>query len=121
MNSRTSGFTLLELMITMTIVAILSAIAVPQFNDYRARGFDLRAMSDLRNVAIAEEVYFLDEEQYLSCSNETCANLPGVSSLSQGVNIEILAGDTGFTGSAFHPKGTGKVFAWDSLQGGLNF
>lgn len=119
MHRTESAFTLIELMITMTIVAILSAVAIPQFNDYRARGFDVRALSDLRNVAIAEEAYFLDEEEYLSCTNDSCGALPGIATISPGVTIEISASDTSFTGSASHEQGSGKTFTWDSLQGGL--
>ncbi|MDC0358348.1 prepilin-type N-terminal cleavage/methylation domain-containing protein [Oligoflexia bacterium] len=113
------GFTLIELLVTMTIISILTAIAVPQFSDFRERGFDTRAISDLRNTAIAEEAYFIDAEKYLSCANSTCANLPGISALSKGVTLTIIATDTTFTGTATHPKGTGKIFKWDSNKGGL--
>lgn len=114
-----SGFTLIELMVVMTIVAILTAIAVPEYQQYRARSFDLRALSDLRNVAIAEEAYFLDTERYLSCSDSACSVLPGVVALSQGVTLQITASSTSFTGTATHDQGTGKNYSWDSIGGGL--
>lgn len=44
------GFTLIEIMIVVAIVAVLSAIAIPQFNEYRARSSDATAQSDVRNA-----------------------------------------------------------------------
>ena len=114
-----SAFTLIELLVVMTIIGILTAIAVPEYQSYRARSFDLRALSDLRNVAIAEEAYFLDSEQYLSCEGLSCSNLPGIVALSQGVSLQITATDTNFTGRASHRQGSGREYLWDSLQGGL--
>ena len=113
------GFTLLELMVVMAIVLILTAVAVPQYKDMKARAFDARALSDLRNVAISEEVYYLDSEQYLSCSNDTCAELPGIAALSNGVELSIEARETDFSGRASHEKGSGRVFRWESAEGGL--
>ena len=120
-NNRDSdqGFTLIELLVVMTIVAILSAIAVPQYQAYRARGFDIRALNDLRNVAVAEEAYFLDTEKYISCSDAACTALPGIAQLSKGVTLQIAGGATSFTGSATHSQGTGKTYQWDSDSGGL--
>ncbi len=113
------GFTLLELMVVLTIVAILSAVAAPQYSQYRARAFDSRAISDLRNLAIAQEVYFLDNQEYLSCSNLSCLELPGINRISDGVEIEIRAGINSFTGLAKHERGSGKEFFWNSEEGGL--
>jgi len=113
------GFTLIELLTSMAIISILVALALPQYSAYRKKAFDLRALSDLRNVATAEEAYFLDNEKYQSCKNALCAALPGIKALSQGVTLQISANESSFTGSALHPKGSGKTFLWDNDKGGL--
>jgi type IV pilus assembly protein PilA len=114
-----SAFTLLELLIVMTIIGILASISIPKYVTYKARAFDTRAKSDLRNVAIAEEAYFVDAEAYISCAAETCAALPGIGALSKGVLLAVNATPTGFTGTSSHPKGSGTIFTWDTSRGGL--
>ena len=113
------GFTLVELLVVMGIVSALLAVALPRYASYRANAFDSRAEMDLRSVAMAEEAYFLNNDAYLACSGLSCASLPGIKKLSAGVSLSITTTQTGFTGSASHPRGSGKVFHWDSEQGGL--
>jgi prepilin-type N-terminal cleavage/methylation domain-containing protein len=113
------GFTLMELLVVMTIVAILAGIVVPQYNAYKARAFDLRARADLTSLALAQEGYFIDSERYLPCSGDGCRGLPGFARPSAGVSISAtLAGD-GFEARSKHSRGTGKEFVWKSMDGGL--
>jgi prepilin-type N-terminal cleavage/methylation domain-containing protein len=122
---REKGFTLIELLVVIAIIGILAAIAIPQFAEYRQRGFDSRAKSDLRNVATAEEAYFADTEAYLACSlaNGTgnCNALPGVEVMSQGTNLAMVVVGTNasFTGTATNSRGTGVTYNWNSANGGL--
>ena len=65
MNREESGFTLIELLIVVAIIAILAAIAIPQFSAYRERGTRASMVADARNAATQEEAYFVDNSTYV--------------------------------------------------------
>ena len=114
-----SGFTLLELLATLTIIAILTGIALPQYEAYKARGFDTTTQMDLRSIALAQEAYFFDTRHYLACNNVECTALPGIARLSDGTEVAISINELCFTAEASNAKGTGKVYRWSSTSGGL--
>lgn len=58
------GFTLIELLIVVAIIAILAAIAVPNFLEAQVRSKVSRVRADHRAVATAVETYYLDNNQY---------------------------------------------------------
>lgn len=59
-----SAFTLIELLIVVAIIAILAAIAVPNFLEAQMRAKISRVQSDLRTVATALESYKVDTNKY---------------------------------------------------------
>jgi len=63
-KTRGKAFTLIELLIVVAIIAILAAIAVPNFLEAQVRAKTARVKSDLRAIAIALEAYTLDHNSY---------------------------------------------------------
>jgi prepilin-type N-terminal cleavage/methylation domain-containing protein len=64
MKMNKKGFTLIELLIVVAIIAILAAIAIPQFSSYRIKGYNASALSDMRNGVTAESSLTADMQAF---------------------------------------------------------
>ena len=71
------GFTLIELMVVVAIIAILSAIALPSYSDYIVRGKITEAVAGLSDIRVRMEQYFQDNRSYVSAGTACGAALPG--------------------------------------------
>ena len=60
------AFTLIELLIVVAIIAILAAIAVPNFLESQVRAKVSRAYNDMRTLRVGLESYFVDYNHYIA-------------------------------------------------------
>ena len=97
MQSR-RGFTLIELLIVVVIIGILAAIAIPKFANTKERAVVASMKSDLRNLASAQESYWVEARTYYNGVIPT----PGFQfQVSPGVTITIVnATDAGWSAKA---------------------
>jgi len=61
---RMSGFTLIELMIVLAVIGILTAVALPSYRSYIARGIRSQGQQFLIDFSQRQEQYFLDSRAY---------------------------------------------------------
>jgi type IV pilus assembly protein PilE len=58
------GFTLIELMITVAIIAIIAAVALPNYTDYITRSKFSEAQGHLSDLRVKMEQYYMDNRRY---------------------------------------------------------
>jgi prepilin-type N-terminal cleavage/methylation domain-containing protein len=112
---RTQGFTLIELLVALAIIAILTAIAIPQYTAYRRQGVDTQMKSDVKSAAVAMESYFGVKWNYPTTAADI---VPFGYQQSQGVTLVInLPTPSTYTIVASKPSGTQPSFTYDSVTG----
>ena len=97
---------MLELLIVVLIIGIMSAFAIPRFQNTKGKAYASSMKSDLRNVASQQEQYFT--------YNGTYSNDLGLISMtsSQGVTITVIeANGRGWSATATHPSAYPMVCA----------
>lgn len=65
---RRNGFTLVELLVVMSIIGVLAALAVGSFRTAQMRGRDATRKSDLKQISHALELFYADYGRYPSAS-----------------------------------------------------
>lgn len=71
---RQRGFTIVELLIVIVVVAILAAITIVAFNGVQQRGRDADRKSGVAAIAKALELYYTDNGEYPVSSGSTTIN-----------------------------------------------
>jgi prepilin-type N-terminal cleavage/methylation domain-containing protein len=97
LNKRRGGFTLVEIMIVVAIIALLAAIAVPGFLRARKRSQASRIINDLRLIDSAVDQYAIETNKK---SGDSVAITDWTNYLKKGTNLyttgkDILGADYG--------------------------
>jgi type IV pilus assembly protein PilA len=101
-----SGTTLLELLVTLTIIGILLAIAVPSYLGYEAKATVATAKSNLRVAIPAVEAYYHDHATY----DASVMTLAALRAYDQGMSSEISV-----------VSGTDTTYCIQSTHAGLSY
>jgi type IV pilus assembly protein PilE len=94
------GFTMIEVMIVVAIVAVLAAIALPNYSDYIKRGKIIEATSGLSDLRTRYEQYYLDNRTYAG----GCAVIRPIVNIARAFDIDCVDAAGTYTGTA-----TGKA------------
>ena len=90
LSSRRSGFTLVEIMIVVAIIALLAAIAVPGFLRARKRSQASRIINDLRLIDSAVDQYAIENNK---SSGATVGTTDWTNYLKKGTNLYVTGKD----------------------------
>lgn len=94
-NPQPNGFSLIELLVVVSFIAILASIAIQQYPGIREKGLDAAAKSDLQNAMKAEESFYVNNSSYAAFSVTDGGSVEEPEfSASQGVSVTAtLVGD----------------------------
>ena len=111
--SSKNGFTLIEMLITLAILGIVSAIAIPAYNGYITTAKMSEAHNNLAALRLAEEENYLETNSYFDGNNTTniANNSNGLWSVTKGsdglVNFDyVVTLSSAWTATATPKAGT---------------
>lgn len=87
------GFTLVELLVVISIIGLLSTLAVVALNQARVRARDSKRLSDVKQIQTALEIYYADQGAYPI--GDLTIGVPGVSDVLNDAGFEDAANQTG--------------------------
>ncbi len=99
------GFTLIEMLVVVMIIAALAGFAIPRFQESRTRTFFAAMKADLRQLADQEEIYYSSHDwKYAGSAGQAADAIADLQfTNSQGVYVVFrAAGNTGWSADATH-------------------
>ena len=102
------GFTLLEMMVVVAIIAILAAILIPNFTRARAQAMTSACMGNIKMIATALELYYTDNQAYPTASNKAVQSL-GLAGYLDQTPVDPAGGTGSYTVTTTNTSGNGGV------------
>ena len=109
MPQKRKGFTLIELLVVISIIGILSSSILVSLGGARAKARDARRQSDIRQITLAMELDYSDDELYSQIDGSSapsripCINPPACDGLDDGNYLDPTPKD---------PQGVGSPYGW---------
>ena len=105
-----TGFTLIELITVVIIIAIMAALALPQYTRFIERGQASTAKNALNMIRKGEAMYFTLESQYTNSTTDLAKEVPEIARLSTSnewsYGITLGTDNVTFTATATRLKGS---------------
>jgi type IV pilus assembly protein PilE len=125
--SRQQGFTLIELMIVVVLIAVLAAIAMPSYTNYIKRGKAMEATAQLADMRVKLEQWYQDNRTWaavgatipIACTDSTSAALPGRLG---GTAVKYFTYACSLqTATTYKVTATGTITAGDQTMAGFTY
>ena len=95
---KTGGFTLIELMITVAIVAILAAVALPSYQQYVVRSKRSAAQAQMMDIANRQQQFLLANRSYADKTALTASGYALPAEVNSNYSYDIVLSTTGVPG-----------------------
>lgn len=105
-----SGFTLIEVMVTVVILAVLAAVAIPAYRNYISTSRNTEGWNNLAAIKLAQEEFFLENNRYFpdpdgtAQTNDNSLDAYWIAAEKNDRNFDYAvtssAGGTGYTATA---------------------
>jgi prepilin-type N-terminal cleavage/methylation domain-containing protein len=87
------GFTLVELMVVISIIGVLTTIAIPNFIYYRDKSYCSRVESDVHNVSLKATAYLVDHTTLSDFSNVWSTDVTKIKTELNGAILTVAGQD----------------------------
>ena len=81
------GFTLIELMITVAILAIVAGIAIPAYNGHIRNARLSECATEVGTIKLAQSEFFLENNAYFPAAGSSVSTIPAIESASEGIYV----------------------------------
>ncbi len=120
--TKRKGFTLIELLIVVVVIGVLAAIAIPKFANTKEKAVKASLLSDLKNLASAQEGFYADSSSYATTYGTTVATGQVNFSVSQKntLTINSASNASGWAATISNPgygPGSCGIFVGSTFSG----